>query len=91
VEAQATILGQERSVCQFATSKSNVSLFHQLFSNRLLTVAEPSATTPDLSNLDICESPIDSGDCKGSFTRYGFDVETNACKLFKYGGFVFFT
>lgn len=33
-----------------------------------------------------CNLPIDNGQCRGSFTRYGYDDSQKACKTFEYGG-----
>lgn len=29
---------------------------------------------------------MDAGDCSGKFDRFGFDIDTNECHQFKYGG-----
>ena len=36
--------------------------------------------------VDVCKLPIEEGPCKAFFPRFGFDVETNRCKNFVYGG-----
>lgn len=33
-----------------------------------------------------CDQPIEQGPCSGSFERWGFDKERDACVPFNYGG-----
>jgi hypothetical protein len=35
---------------------------------------------------DICNSEVDSGQCRGSYMRYYYNVHTQSCAPFEYGG-----
>ena len=37
-------------------------------------------------SLNICEHPIEIGECSGIFQRYAYDSESNECRSFEYGG-----
>jgi hypothetical protein len=39
-----------------------------------------------ISKIAACDQPIESGVCSGSFDRWGYDKERDACVPFRYGG-----
>lgn len=69
------------SICHISAQPGNRNI-----SVSNLYLVKQDTTTPDLEILDVCDSPIDSGDCKGSFKRYGYDRESDQCTKFIYSG-----
>uniref|UniRef100_A0A915E6B1 Papilin n=1 Tax=Ditylenchus dipsaci TaxID=166011 RepID=A0A915E6B1_9BILA len=44
------------------------------------------AASPPSANTNICDHPLDGGECDGSFPRFGYEASLNDCQQFVYGG-----
>ena len=64
-------------------------LVKRRFKNRIFTHAGVKQLfTGGILELkkNICEQPVEIGECSGVFPRFAFDVSTNECRRFTYGG-----
>lgn len=71
---QKTRLKPQKQAC------SQLSDFYSPVERRTLSVLAPQLSP------NICEHPIEHGDCSGAFARFAYDIVINACRSFAYGG-----